>query len=418
MNKKASAAALSLLTLSVNASSLYLTELNATDVALAGAGLAARANDATTAFSNPAGMTLLEGSQYEAMVMPISLSVDFETNEYNTTEGNTDNADAWLPSGSFYYTSKINEKMAWGVAVVGYFGLGLDYDDDWAGQYLINESLLQMVGVQPSFAYQVTPKLSVGVGAVVGVSKLEQTIDINNIDPRLDDGLLTLEDEDVSLQFNSGLIYQFNDSTRLGVQYLFESELEFKDVASTQGEGEAITRLRERLGLADNETDITMTLPQMVNISLVHEVNDSMTLLSNVTWQEWSKFGKLDVQITTDESINLTAEKNYNDSFGMSVGMQYQANDKLLLSTGLAYQESIVDDKYRTPDLPLDSSIRIAFGGDYQLDESTSIKLSYGLMYLGDTKIDKDISGRSGRFAGNYDDLAMHFFSFSYASKF
>src|SRR5262245_60676198 len=47
------------------AGGLFLTEIGTEDVALAGAGWAARAQDASTLFKNPAGMSRLEGNQFQ-----------------------------------------------------------------------------------------------------------------------------------------------------------------------------------------------------------------------------------------------------------------------------------------------------------------------------------------------------------------
>ncbi|MGH7181838.1 MAG: outer membrane protein transport protein [Nitrospiraceae bacterium] len=48
-----------------HAGGLFLTEFGTEDVALAGAGWAARAQDASTLFKNPAGMSHLEGNQFQ-----------------------------------------------------------------------------------------------------------------------------------------------------------------------------------------------------------------------------------------------------------------------------------------------------------------------------------------------------------------
>ena len=45
------------------AGGLFLSEIGTNDVGLAGVGWAARAQDASTLFRNPAGMSLLEGNQ-------------------------------------------------------------------------------------------------------------------------------------------------------------------------------------------------------------------------------------------------------------------------------------------------------------------------------------------------------------------
>ena len=47
------------------AGGLFMYEVGTEDVGLAAAGYAARANDATTVLTNPAGMTRLEGQQFQ-----------------------------------------------------------------------------------------------------------------------------------------------------------------------------------------------------------------------------------------------------------------------------------------------------------------------------------------------------------------
>ena len=47
------------------AGGLFLTEFGTEDVALASAGWAARAQDASTLYKNPAGMSRLEGNQFQ-----------------------------------------------------------------------------------------------------------------------------------------------------------------------------------------------------------------------------------------------------------------------------------------------------------------------------------------------------------------
>jgi long-chain fatty acid transport protein len=47
-----------------------LGEFGTEDVALAGAGRAARAQDASTLFKNPAGMSRLEGNQFQGGLQP------------------------------------------------------------------------------------------------------------------------------------------------------------------------------------------------------------------------------------------------------------------------------------------------------------------------------------------------------------
>lgn len=407
-----------LISFSANSSSLYLTELNSTDIALTGAGWAARANDATTAYNNPAGMIRLQGSQYEGMLSPIYVVNEFESNSKTTVPGNTKNGDAWLPSGSFYYTNRLNDKWAVGFSVAGFFGLGLDYSDNWVGRYHTNEALIQTVGLVPSVAYKIDEKWSVGASLTIGLTKLKQTINVNNVLDGLDDGLLTLEDEAVSYQPNLGLLYQLNNNTRFGVSYLFETDLDFEDIASTKNIGPTIQAALDQVGLSNSKTDFTLTSPQMINASFFHQLNNTVALLGNATWQEWSKFGTIDVDINSTTDISTKIDKVYEDMWGIGLGVQYQYNEKWIINTGITYNSNMVEDENRKPDLPLDTSIRFGIGGDYALSDKTRLKFAYELLYFGEVPIDQEGGALTGHLSGKYPDTQMHFMSISYSKQF
>jgi long-subunit fatty acid transport protein len=65
--------------------SLY--EISTPDVGLASAGYAAGAQDASTLFKNPAGMSLLTGPQLESSLQVLYGNVQFQGNSKTTTSG-------------------------------------------------------------------------------------------------------------------------------------------------------------------------------------------------------------------------------------------------------------------------------------------------------------------------------------------
>ena len=90
----------SALDLSAMAGGIELYELGTPDVGLASAGYAARADDASTVFKNPAGMSRLEGSQFQGGLQAAYGSVSFTPNARTSpTLGNDGggNAIGWLP---------------------------------------------------------------------------------------------------------------------------------------------------------------------------------------------------------------------------------------------------------------------------------------------------------------------------------
>lgn len=76
-----------LLPQSAQAGGLFLTEIGNPDVGLAGAGWAARAQDASTLFKNPAGMSLLEGAQFQGGAQLLYGNIGFTSNGNSTPSG-------------------------------------------------------------------------------------------------------------------------------------------------------------------------------------------------------------------------------------------------------------------------------------------------------------------------------------------
>src|SRR5208283_3405645 len=101
----------------------FLSEIGTPDLGLASAGYAARAQDASTVFTNPAGMTMLDHSQLLVGIQPIYTHLNFAPDASTTTRG-TDGGNALvpLPEGSFFYVYSVNSRLKFGFAMCGYFG--------------------------------------------------------------------------------------------------------------------------------------------------------------------------------------------------------------------------------------------------------------------------------------------------------
>ena len=93
---------------------LLWSETNGGDLSTAGAGIAARAQDAATVLTNPAGMMLLQGDS-ELMISAgfVYLRAPLNSDSDRTTvSGRHGNTDEYLPQGGFFYTSKINPDLS------------------------------------------------------------------------------------------------------------------------------------------------------------------------------------------------------------------------------------------------------------------------------------------------------------------
>jgi long-chain fatty acid transport protein len=405
-------------TSSAHAGGLYLYELGTPDVGAAAAGWAARAQDAATVFTNPAGMTRLEKSELLIGVQPLYLHAEFSPDADTTTSGSDGDASTWLPAGGLYYVHNLMPKLKIGVSAVGYFGLGLEYENDWVGRYYVQEITLQALGIQPAVAYQVTDWLSFGAGVVALYGVLEQKAAVNNIGPNQPDGRLKIEDDDWTYQVNLGVLVEPRKGTRFGLTYLSEGELEFKDKPNFSNLGPGLEAVLRAKGLLDAEIEVDFTMPKALMLSGYHELTDHWAIMGNLGWQDWSEFGKVGVTVASEDTSSLTVDRNYKDTWHAAVGVHYRVAAPWLLTAGLAYDSSMVDDDDRTPDLPLGEQWRFGLGARYDWSEKLALGVGYIFLWSGDLDMDVNRGPLAGRVSGTYENTSMSFINFFLNWKF
>jgi long-chain fatty acid transport protein len=108
----------------------------------------AEANDASTIFANPAGLSRLEGRQIMGgitAVVPHSTFQDAGSTRFTkTSTGGLASQDDYAPSvvagPSLYYSQKIDNQWTAGVGVFVPYGTKLDYDNNWSGRYSLTNT--------------------------------------------------------------------------------------------------------------------------------------------------------------------------------------------------------------------------------------------------------------------------------------
>jgi len=173
-----------------------MSEIGTNDVGLAGAGWAARGQDASTLFRNPAGMSLLEGNQAMFGAQILYGDVRFTNGGSSAFLGtqNSGNPVDVFPGASGFYTHKLGQDFTVGFGVLSNFGLGLKYTPGWTGRYYAQEAMLAGVLFVPTVSYRMNDKISVGGGRNIMVAELKYITAINNENPALGDGSIRLQD--------------------------------------------------------------------------------------------------------------------------------------------------------------------------------------------------------------------------------
>ncbi|MGE4408761.1 OmpP1/FadL family transporter, partial [Pseudomonas sp.] len=231
--KTAAAVAAGVLSSQAMAAGFALNEQSISGMGTSFAGRSSSADDATTLFGNPAGMSRLKREEVSFGVAAIHAKTDIKNSSGSFSgpalggaslpyDGSNDGdmvPFTAVPMG--YYVKPIDDKWAVGVGIYVPFGLITDYEGGYQGRYFGDYSEVRVVTVQPTVSYRFNEKLSVGFGPTINRIDGElQSASPNATGPLgFNDGRVKVKGDDTALGFNAGVLYEFSPRTRAGLTY-------------------------------------------------------------------------------------------------------------------------------------------------------------------------------------------------------
>jgi long-chain fatty acid transport protein len=365
------------------------------------AGMSAIADDAGTAFTNPAGMMRLHGNHVMFGGAVTNSDVRFQPGAgTNTIGGDGGNAGGTIPSGGVYVVVSPSDEYRVGLSVNSPFASRLSYADDWSGRYFIQEFTLETVNIRPSMATRVNDKLSISGGADFCYLNLDQHIALNEQLLGLPDGRFQSDQESWRLGWDLGALYELTDDTRVGLTYHSRLPFKLKGHADVEDPGGALASTANI-----SRVDSKFIVPQGVDLGLHHDLSASFALLFDAGWTDWSAF---EWQPTALGPEPPTVARNWHDTYRGALGARYRVSDDWLLQAGYSYDSSPVSDANRTPELPFDEQHRVSVGVQHALAKDITLGLSYTFAYLGEAPIDHTLHSLSGNLQGHYSSNEAH----------
>lgn len=362
MNKKMlkSALALSVAVASTQllAGGFALNEQSVSGMGTGFAGRSSSADDASTVYGNPAGMSRLK--QNEVSVGATYLDAKSTIKDASSTQFGADNPGTnkgdmvpgiGVPFG--YLVTPIDEHWAFGLGVYAPFGLVTDYESSFQGNGFGSKSKVQVITTQPTVSYAFNDKVSVGFGPTF--NRLTGELDSKVPAFGLGNETVKIKGDDNAIGFNAGLLVQALDSTRFGVTY--HSQVVYHLSGHTNASGllsDLVDGGPQRYG-----AKLNITTPSSVDFSVTHQLNDDWTLYAGSTYTRWSQLKKITVNNYgvsdgSSELASITEVQNWHDTWSHAIGAAYRVNKQLVLRTGLTLDQ--------TPTNNTDRSVRIPTG--------------------------------------------------------
>lgn len=385
----------------------------------------AKAYDAGTAWSNPAGMTRLDQDEIDQSINYIAPAVKFQgTNTNPATGGNVsgtvgkNNIQSGIDAaGSGVFVLSPNWRF--GVALGGPFGNRMAYPSDFVGRYQSLVSSVTDLNLGLSLAYKVNDHLSIGGGPNIDyfVARLTQALNIPVLSAATgQDPTTNLYGNQFGAGYNLGALYQLDDDTRIGIDYRsrIHHNLTPEVTVSVPGIYSVLSpATAAALNAGSGEAKVSITLPDNLSTGIYHQISPQWAVMASLQWTDWSLFNSLNVEPVNGQPA-LRLPMRFHNTWFAGVGTNYQPIDKLTLQGGFSYDQSPVDNSNRTTRLPDASHYVLGAGAKYQVTRNTTLDVAYAHIFTPGGTINNAApspTGLAGVISGTYkvsgDTLAI-----------
>lgn len=387
------------------ASGFALNEQSISAMGTSFAGRSSAADDASTVFGNPAGMARIKRDEISFGAAVIHAKSDIRKASGRTPLGGAISGsndgdmvpDTGVPMG--YYVKPLDDKVAFGLGVYAPFGLMTDYESGFQGRYQSDKSYVRVITVQPTLSYRFNDQLSVGFGPTFNHIEGELT---SSLFTPLGDGKVKVKGDDTAVGFNAGVLYEFSPRTRVGLTYRSRVKYEL--------EGDTKVQAPALLGIAGKyDANLDLTTPESVDMSITHQLDDAWTLYAGSTWTRWSRFKEIRVEneaSTLPANLNtIVEEQNWHDTWAHAIGLAYKVNPQWTLRTGIAVDQSPINNTDRSPRVPSGDRRIFSLGAGWSPNADMTIDVAYS--YLKEESVDVNRSSTSrGSYNASYKNSA------------
>ena len=392
------------------------------------AGSAAKSNDASTIFWNPAGMTQLGPRAVSGGLTAVKASFKFDDKGSQINEfgpggrmGAGDGGDAgnwgYIPNG--YISWGLTPDLYIGLGIGAPFGLKTKYDEPWRGSAQSNEFDIKTMNINPSIAFKVNDMVSLGAGASWQKIEAEyyRRVAINSSARfgALPQVTSHMSIDDDAWGWNVGALFTLSPATKVGlsyrsaIQYHTDGKVKLNGDGTRAGDATAVA-LSNAGGASKVKADLKV--PDTFVLSVTQKLSDRWELLGDVSWTGWSSIKNVDIYRTSglqSGALAQTLDANFQNTYRIALGATYSLSEALRLQFGLAYDQTPVKNSTsRLTSLPDSDRTWFTFGTQWKPAKEQTLELGLAYLYISDTKINKNETTANpltnrGTVIGDYD---------------
>lgn len=418
---------LTLLALAVSSASGYalanglaINEQSVSGMGTSFAGRSSSAQDASTIYGNPAGMSRL-GREVSLGGAYIHAKIDIKdaSGRYATgqpVQGSNDGdmvPNSVVPFG--YFVTPVDDRLHFGLGVYVPYALISNYEHAFQGRYQGQASKVEVITIQPTVSYKITDKVSVGFGPTI--NRIEGKLNSNVNFGSTQDGQVKIDGDDTAYGFNVGLLADLTDDLTFGLTYHSKVTYKLKgntEVTGANSQANPITNaLVSRLN-GKYDASLNITLPESSDASFTYRLNNDWTMYAGATWTRWSRLKSIDVEnegtpnlpVLGSPLATVSEELKWKDTWSYAVGAAYQLNPQWVLRAGMAIDPTPADNGDRNVRIPVGDRKTFSVGAGWSPTKDMTIDVAYAYLWEDDVSINRPATATKAGYSAKYDNSA------------
>lgn len=421
---------------SADASGFQIRENSVKNMGRANAGTTVAWGDASVVLNNPAAMSNLDKTTFQADVTVIDLTADFDGTGtsavgsplHGGNGGDPGEATAVPAIAAVFPLSGALDNVTLGASISAPFGLKTDYDPSWVGRYSAITSDVKTIDLTLSAAIAFSEKLSVGAGVIYQHADvtLSNAVDFGTqlcalsapvvpgvsncavpaypFHPESSDALATVKGDDNDWGFVFGVQFRPTDNVAIGYSHRTEIHHTLTGNATFDHSDVRVPATFQGLGVHAYDNGpiwANLDTPATDTVSVLWNVNDSFRVMADAQMTGWSSLESVDIY--RHGGAPLAHEPfNWDDTMFYSLGGEWDLSDAFTLRAGVGFDETPTNDVARTPRLPDNDRTVFTLGMTWNVSEALSVDAAYMRVQIDTTSVNTTSSSGS-HLVGDFD---------------
>ena len=393
---------------SASAAGFAIIEQTTRSMGRALGGVTADTRDINALYFNPSIPGWFDKDEVSVGIHFLKIQINYSDKGSTSTLGSEEGNDigGWSNIPNIVYVHPLADDLSVGFSLSGTSGTKTDYNNYWVGRYTATLTDIAVMDFNPVIAWRPISNLSIGVGLAVEYAMIEQEqrLDFREYNAmsgalsaipswdgpsHVSDGKIKMEGDSVAVGFTAGISYKPTEKTTLGMGFRSRMRHHVKDM---KVRSQRTKEMKEFLGahyplnpaytmmqvggLTDFRTsgkaDTYLHLPASLSIGILHELTDAWRVGLDIAWSEQHVMEDLRAEFHDPMYGTVTSQRLmmcWEDNWRVALGTEYDVTEKLTVRTGFAWDQTPVQDEYRTTKMPDSDRYWIAFGLGYQFTE-------------------------------------------------